>query len=194
MLSAFESSGKPSMKPLVLVAALALAACSGEPAGGTDVALPVEEVVPAAPPPTPAPAPDLPGPVAGRWSFTESRDGVITPHEGMCLVHQPSLRQAYGFYRLPQDGCAPATFRQEGSSILGSQTCGDTRTEITITGNLASAYTLTEVMTEGNALPPASGQPASGTTTIITIATRTGECSGQPEPPPLPEPVEPPAQ
>lgn len=167
------------MKPLVLVAAFALAACSGEPAGGPEVATAAEDIVPAALPPAPAPAPDLPGPAAGRWTFNESSDGVTLPREGHCLVYQPTLKQAYDLYRQPGPGCAPATFRQEGSSILGSSTCGDNRTEITITGSLASAYTMTEVTTAAN--PP-------GTTTIITIATRTGECSGQPEPPPFPEP------
>ncbi len=178
------------MKHLVLVVTLALAACSGEPAGGPEAAAVAEDIVPAALPPAPAPAPDLPGPAAGRWSFIESIDGVTTPREGHCLVYQPTLRQAYDLHRPPVAGCAPAAFRQEGSSILGSTTCGDDRTEIIITGNLASAYTMTEVITASNPTPPASG-----TTTIITIATRTGECSGQPEPPPLPEqPAEPPAQ
>jgi hypothetical protein len=174
------------MKPLVLVAALALAACSGEPADGTDIVAPAETVVPAAPPPTPSAAPDLPGPVAGRWTFTESKNGAVVPHEGMCLLHRPTLKQAYGFYRPLRPECSPPTFRQEGSSILGSYTCGEEQTEITITGNLASAYTMTEVVI--------TGAPASAATTIITIATRTGECSGEPEPPPLPDPSEPPAQ
>jgi hypothetical protein len=177
------------MKPVVLVATLALgicsAACSGEPAGDPVVATP-EDVVPAAPPPAPAPAPDLPGPAAGRWSFNESADGATLPREGHCLVYQPTLKQAYDLYRQPGRDCAPVAFRQEGASILGAYACGDNRTEITITGSLASAYTMTEVMTSAN--PP-------GTKTIITIATRTGECSGQPEPPPLPDPsAEPPAQ
>ena len=181
------------MKPLVLVAALALAACSGEPPDGPEVAAVDEDVVPAAPPPTPAPPPDMPGPVAGRWAFTESADGQTAPREGQCLLHRPTLSQAYGFYRSLNPQCPPPTFRQEGASIVGVYACGGDRTEITITGNLASAYTMTEVISS-NPPPSPSGGPVSGPTTIITIATRTGECSGQPEPPPLPEPSEPPPQ
>jgi len=178
------------MKRLVLVAALAFAACSGEPADGPELtaanlAAAAADVVPAAPPPTPAPAPDIPGPVAGRWAFTESTDGATAPREGHCLLHRPTLRQAYSFYRPLNPDCPPPSFRQEGSSFVGLYECQDSRTEITITGNLASAYTMTEVITGGN--------PAA-TTTIISIATRTGECSGQPEPPTLPDTPEPPAQ
>lgn len=179
------------MKRLVLVAALALAACSGEPADGpeltaADLAAAAADVVPAAPPPTPAPAPDIPGPVAGRWAFTESTDGATAPREGHCLLHRPTLRQAYSFYRPLNPDCPPPSFRQEGSSFVGLYECQDSRTEITITGNLASAYTMTEVIT--------AASQTSGPTTIISIATRTGECSGQPEPPPLPDTPEPPAQ
>lgn len=177
------------MKPAVFLAVLALVACSGgEPAAGgaDDAAAPADIVVPAAAPPAPARLASLPGPAVGRWSYNETQDGQPTPRKDQCIFDTVTMNEAYLLFRPHSPQCPPPTFRQEGASILGSYACENDRTEITITGNLASAYTLTEVMTSGS--PPA-------TTTFITIATRTGECSGQPEPPLLPDPpAEPPAQ
>lgn len=172
------------MKPLMLAAMLALAACSdGAPAGGPEVAAAAPAAAVATPAAAPAPAAvrvsQLPGPAVGRWNYNESRDGQTLPRDSQCIFDTVTLNEAYKLYRRPDPQCPQPIFRQEGSSILGSFACGDSRTEITITGNLASNYMLTEVVTSGN--------PASAAT-IITVATRTGECSGQPEPPLFPDP------
>jgi hypothetical protein len=168
-------------------ALLLLAACSGEDAANTGDALMLADApapLPPAPAAIPAPAPDLPGPAAGRWTYTASEGGTTLPPENACLLDQLSLKEAFLRQHESTLDCSPPVFRQEGASILGSYACaepgGARRTiDVTITGNLANAYTTTVATTSGGA-----------TRTMTVIAQRTGECSGAPPPPLIPVPQE----
>lgn len=190
------------MKPAVLLAALALAACGGgDPADGLDVPAPEADVVPAAPPPTPAKLLPPPGPAAGKWRINLSVQGNsdarrgATPPQDTCLLSGLTLEEAQMQQADTDLDCTDYEFTQEGASVIGRYTCtyadGSKMTsEVTTTGDMSRAYTSTIVNTHVN---PPPGLP--GGATLILVAERIGECSGQPPPPLFPDPpAEPPAQ
>lgn len=179
----------------VLGAMLVLAACSGEPAGGEDIAAPAPDVVPAAPPPASAKAPPPNGPAPGKWRFTATTQGLpggsVTsePRED-CLRDQIDLREAHMRQSPAGISCADYSFRQEGTSVIGSYTCtmadgGKATVEATTSGDMMRAYTSTIVSTIEQ---PAPDAPTS--TTSMIVAERVGDCDA----PPPPLDFEPPAQ
>jgi len=177
-----------------LGAMLLLAACSGEPAGGADSAAPAVDVVPAAPPPAPARAAPPMGPAPGMWKFTATTQGLPSgsvtsePRED-CLRYQIDLREAHMRQSPAGITCADYSFRQEGTSVIGSYTCtmadgSRAKVEATTSGDMMRAYTSTIVSTVDQ---PTPGMPAS--TTLMIVAERLGGCDA----PPPPLTLEPPA-
>lgn len=178
---------RQAIRGAMLGAMLVLAACSGEPAGGADDPAPVADVVPAAPPPAPAKAPPPNGPAPGKWRFTTTTQGLpggsVTsePRED-CLRDQIDLREAHMRQSPAGISCADYSFRQEGTSMIGSYTCtmadgARATVEATTSGDMMRAYTSTIVSTREDAPP---GMPAS--TTMMIVAERVGDCSAPPPP------------
>ncbi|MEZ6028769.1 MAG: DUF3617 family protein [Hyphomonadaceae bacterium] len=180
---------------VMLAAMLGLAACSGgDPAtGGESVEAPPVPVVPAAPPPAPAPPPPPKGPAPGRWQITTTLQGLpgassmTSPPHIDCLRDQISLAEAH--MRQAQAGvdCSGYSFRQEGTSVIGSYTCtaadgSRASVEATTSGDMMRAYTTTVVSTTEE---PKPGMPE--TVTVMVVAERLGDCDAAP-PPILPPP------
>lgn len=178
-----------------LGAMLLLAACSGEAAESADIAAPAVDVVPAALPPAPAKAAPPNGPAPGKWRFTATTQGLASgsvtsePRED-CLRDQIDLREAHLRQSPAGITCADYSFRQEGTSVIGSYTCtmadgAKVKVEATTSGDMMRAYTSTIVSTVEQ---PAPGAPAS--TTMMIVAERVGDCDS----PPPPMFLEPPSQ
>lgn len=184
----------------MLGAMLVLAGCSGEPAGGADIAAVPSDVVPAALPPTPAASPPPAGPASGKWRVamtvqgTAATPSVSLPVQEDCLIDRISMRQAQ--LRQAERGvsCSDYAFRREGASTIGSFNCIMTdgqkfRSEVTTTGDMLRAYTSTIVNTASEPAPGAG----TATSTLMLVAERVGECPSSPPPPLFPDPPETPA-
>ena len=149
------------------VAALALAACGGE--SGTpalaagDSAAPAETAAAA-----PAPTAMAPGPIAGEWEVTITAMGISVPATKVCYTRAMTMQEAQEMQQGAGITCSEQTIAADGKashSVCTMQGMTVT-TDMKVTGDFSSAYTM-EMTSTMDPAPP--GMPAGPSTTTVAM-------------------------
>lgn len=152
---------------LAAAAALTLAACGGEsgtptPAAGESAA-PAETATPA-----PAVTTAAPGPTAGEWEVTVTAMGMSVPPTKVCYTRAMTMQEAQEMQQDAGITCTEQTYAPDGKSshsVCSMQGMTIT-TDMKVTGDFASAYTM-EMTSTMDPAPP--GMPAGPSTTTIAM-------------------------
>ncbi len=166
---------------LAAVAALALAACGGSdtPAATDPAATPETAAAetPAAPAAVPA---SLMGPAVGQWEITSKMGDMALPPSKMCVDKQLTIEDAQNMQQQSGTTCEGYNFQPDGGRVNGTYTCTDasgtkTAVQMTMEGDVNTAYSTTMIMTRDPAQP---GVP--NPFTISMSAKRLGDCPTTP--------------
>lgn len=166
---------------LAAVAALALAACGGSntPAATDPAATPetASTETPAAPAAAPA---ALMGPAVGQWEIASKMGDMSLPPSKICVDKQLTIEDAQATQQQAGTTCEGYSFQPDGAKVSGTYTCTDatgakTSVQMTMEGDVNTAYTTNMVMTRDPA-PPGMPNPF----TITMSAKRLGDCPATP--------------
>lgn len=159
---------------LTLVALLAVGCSKKEEAAKAPAAPETAAPAPAAAPPVAAA--DIEGPKPGKWRMTTLMSAAPKPLVVETCVAKTTFKEMEAARHEAGVNCSEQSYHREGADIVGRSVCtiqGGMKitTDSRITGDIASAYT----MTARTVMDPAP-TPAMRETTMKVTAERLGDC------------------